>query len=372
MKFTEEFKNEGLRVRLTVQEKATLRARLSERMALNPASPLVQSPYHFFIFNHVVLQRTFAALILFVFVAGSGGGTSYAAQTALPGDLLYAVKIHVNEFVEIALATTPTAKAEAQAVLAERRVEEAQDLASQGKFTTTVAEQLQLQLDEHVAAAQSLTEVLEIEDPGAAAQISTQLASSLAVNDAVLSHLGEQSPDEETKNTSRKFAVRVRMHATAAAEANKPVKESKRVVLERRSEPVAVAAKAAKVMSIAATTSEPVPQVAAPAPDEGSLSGQAVAAQLKARTRLVLGRIHALSLKDEKLAEYVQTVLASTSVLMSAGDTAFGAADYDTAVVQFDTALQSAVELETYLKAERRFDGALPRVGDIDLLPDND
>lgn len=369
MKFTEEFKNEGSRVRLTMQEKATLRTRLSERMALNPASPLVQSPYHFFIFNHVVLQRTFAALILFVFVAGSGGGTSYAAQGALPGDLLYAVKIHVNEFVEIALATTPTAEAEVQAVLAERRVEEAQDLASQGKFTTLAAEQLQLQLDEHVAAAQSLTEVLKTKDPGAAAQINTKLASSLAVNDAVLTSLGEQSSDEETKSASRIFAGRVRMHATAAAEANTPVKESTRVVLARTvGEPTLRAAKAAPVP---ASTSEAtsLQMAAMPAPDAGPLDSQDVAVQLKERTRLVLGRIHTLSVTNEALSEYIQTALASTSVLMSAGDTAFGAADYDTAVVQFDNALQSAVELETYLKAERRFDGALPRVGDIDLLP---
>lgn len=368
MKFSEEFKNEGLRVRLTMQEKATLRARLSERMALNPASPLVQSPYHFFIFNHVVLQRTFAALILFVFVAGSGGGTSYAAQGALPGDLLYAVKIHVNEFVEIALATTPTAEAEVQAVLAERRVEEAQDLASQGKFTTLAAEQLQLQLDEHVAAAQSLTEVLKTRDPGAAAQINTKLASSLAVNDAVLTSLGEQSTDEETKSASRTFAGRVRMHATAAAEANTPVKESTRIVLARTVGEPTLAAKAAPAP---ASTSEAtsVQMAAMPASDVGPLGSQDVAAQLKERTRAVLGRIHALSVTNEKLAAYIHTALASTSVLMSAGDTAFGAADYDTAVVQFDTALQSAVELETYLKAERRFDGALPRVGDIDLLP---
>lgn len=370
MKFTEDFKNEGLRVRLTMQEKADLRARLSERMALNPASPALQSPYHFFIFNHALLQRTFAALILFVFVAGSGGGTSYAAQTALPGDLLYAVKIHVNEFAEMALATSPVAKAEVQAVLAERRVEEAQDLVSQGKFTVVAAEQLQLQLDEHVAAAQLLTEVLEIEDPGAAAQINTQLASSLAVNDVVLTHLGEQSPDEETKSATRAFAVRVRMHATAAAESNTPVQESARVVLARTGVPTTLAAKAATAMSMAATTSEPMPQVATlPVPDKGPLSSQDVAAQLKERTHLVLARVHTISTQDADVQGYIQTVLASTSVLLSAGDTAFGAADYDTAVVQFDRALQRIVELETYLKAERRFDGALPRVGDVELLP---
>lgn len=89
-------------------------------MMLNPASPVLRSPYHFFVFNRAVLQRTFAAVVFFVFVLGSGG-TSYAAQGALPGDVLYAIKIHVNELVETKLATTQVAKAEVQAVLAERR-----------------------------------------------------------------------------------------------------------------------------------------------------------------------------------------------------------------------------------------------------------
>ena len=371
MKFTEDFKNEGLRVRLTMQEKATLRARLSERMTLNPASPVLRSPYHFFIFNHAVLQRTFAAVVLCVFVLGSGGGTSYAAQGALPGDVLYAIKIHVNEFVETKLATTPVEKAEVQAVLAERRVEEAQTLASQGKLTEVAATELQVRFDEHATAAQSLTEALAAIDPGAAAQIGTQFSSSLAANGAVLVSLGEQSQDEETKRTSLALSGRVRAQKDAVARANVQVLEDADVVV-----PLPAAATPTRALSMAKITSTvptatstaastivsaveqaDVPQAHPPVRAKETLR-QSIADELKVRTaaetQILTEQLRAQELSAEA-EEKVQAELAAVVVLMSAGNTALGAADYDSAIAKFGRALQKTVALRAYARAERDF-----------------
>lgn len=375
MKFTEDFKNEGLRVRLTMQEKALLRARLSERMALNPAV-LRATPYHFFVFHSVLLQRTVMAFAVFVFLVGSGGGTSYAAQTALPGELLYAVKIHVNEFVETALATTPAAQAQVQAVLAERRVEEAQVLASRGALTEVVATQLQVRFDEHAAAAQSLTEALAAIDPGAAAQIGTQFSSSLAANDAVLVSLGKKSTNEETKRTSLALSGRVRAQKDAVARANVQVLEDAEVVtppvaeghtlrVAKMTSTTLVASNATTTATTTATATasveqeemSPDPTPTSSSPDKETLR-QNIADELKARaiieTEALTEQLRVQELSAEA-KEKVQAELAATHVLMSAGNAALGAADYDTAIAKFGRALQKTVALRAYVRAERDF-----------------
>ena len=72
------------------------------------------------------------ALILILLL---GAGTSVAAKEALPGDLLYPIKIHLNENVESILAITPKATAEVNAKQATRRIVEAETLANKGELT---------------------------------------------------------------------------------------------------------------------------------------------------------------------------------------------------------------------------------------------
>lgn len=68
-------------------------------------------------------RRTAAALVAAVLVLASGAGTVWAAQSALPGDVLYPVK-RASESVRLALARDPGAKARLHLELADRRLEE--------------------------------------------------------------------------------------------------------------------------------------------------------------------------------------------------------------------------------------------------------
>ena len=63
--------------------------------------------------------RAIASLFILIFV---GASTSYAAEMALPGDILYPVKAVVNENVVSALAFSEEAKANRSATLALRRL----------------------------------------------------------------------------------------------------------------------------------------------------------------------------------------------------------------------------------------------------------
>lgn len=64
-----------------------------------------------------------------------GGGTSFVAQKSLPGDVLYPIKIHVNENVESLLAMSPKTDAEVAEEQAARRVLEADQLKAKGLLT---------------------------------------------------------------------------------------------------------------------------------------------------------------------------------------------------------------------------------------------
>lgn len=72
-----------------------------------------------------------------------GGGTSFAAEGSLPGDLLYPVKVKVNEQVAAALRVSDDSKARFQAELAEKRLKEANALAAQGRLDSEVEVELE-------------------------------------------------------------------------------------------------------------------------------------------------------------------------------------------------------------------------------------
>ncbi len=72
--------------------------------------------------------------LLFLFLIT--GGTSFVAKDSLPGEVLYPVKININENIESFLATNDKAEAIVSVKQAARRLEEADTLFSKGKLTS--------------------------------------------------------------------------------------------------------------------------------------------------------------------------------------------------------------------------------------------
>ena len=139
-------RNEAEKIRLSGAEKSAMRASI-----FGTPTPVVLHRSSYVFLSPRYLVPLFVVLVVFI-----GGGTTSAAQGALPGDLLYPVKVSINEKVEVALAPTPAAKAEVQVRLAERRVEEAQKLSSQGRLNKKTAKILSDDFDEHAAQAVAL------------------------------------------------------------------------------------------------------------------------------------------------------------------------------------------------------------------------
>lgn len=71
-------------------------------------------------------------IILILALIAAGSGVTYQAQTALPGDFLYPVKVSVNEPARFMLAGSAEGHAQALVRQATERLAEAERLASQG------------------------------------------------------------------------------------------------------------------------------------------------------------------------------------------------------------------------------------------------
>lgn len=94
--------------------------------------------------------RKLPAIAAAFLVLGFGGMTvTQAADNALPGDMFYAFKIHVIEHPYINFHFATAAKADWQTELAERRLDEAERLAAEGRLTDEARAALSAQYDRH-------------------------------------------------------------------------------------------------------------------------------------------------------------------------------------------------------------------------------
>ncbi len=119
-----------------------------------------------------------------LFAVMIGGGTSLAAQGAVPGDFLYPIKIGVNENVRSAFAVGADSEAKLQTNLLAERVEEAETLQAEGRLSgdmaETVASTISAQAKIATAASVNSSAVVATETT---AKIQSALQTVLAIAD---------------------------------------------------------------------------------------------------------------------------------------------------------------------------------------------
>lgn len=115
-------------------------------------TPIVQKPVKspFSSFNLLTFRALYTIPVaLFVFVM-AGAGTSYVAQSSLPGDALYPVKLNVNENFESLMAVSPEAKADIDLKQVSTRLDEAEALNVSGNLTEVKSQALQANFSKKV------------------------------------------------------------------------------------------------------------------------------------------------------------------------------------------------------------------------------
>lgn len=194
-----QLKNELSQTRLTKEEKASMRAnimRFADEHPIAPQAPAV-SPY---VFSSWVRVRT-PVMALCAVLLLAGGGMSAAARTALPGDLLYPMKVEVNERVEAALALSSEAKAQVEARQAFRRLDEVEQLADRGSLTDETNATLRARFEEKADALDKRLAALdESGNPDTAAEVHAKVEAGL---DARFNALVSISATKTSATTSR-------------------------------------------------------------------------------------------------------------------------------------------------------------------------
>jgi len=197
--FNKKIIDDARSVRLTAGEKAEGRNDLVKFMNTHPVSDAkaVKSPY--FLTSSLWIRSGAVAVLLIVIM----GGTAFAAQKALPGDVLYPVKIHFNE----GLASLFTFGASNNAKLNQdeiaERLQETEVLSAEGRLSPQAKAELTASLltntqdfDQHVA------EIAAASDTPEAVSLAEGLSATLKLHLQALQTLGIEKLLDTTSASS--------------------------------------------------------------------------------------------------------------------------------------------------------------------------
>jgi hypothetical protein len=153
---------DATRFSMTPTERDETRARLLEYARMRPVRVTAPARKRRQWFAAGFHPLPVIALLLILVVGTGSAGAASLAQHALPGDLLYPIKVNVNEEVKVALAKTPAEKADVALARAETRIEEIRALEERGGVDEKLRSEVDARLDAQVRAAEIGT--LEAED----------------------------------------------------------------------------------------------------------------------------------------------------------------------------------------------------------------
>ncbi len=193
--FIERTKN----IKLSQEERSSVKNSVLNFVSQNPVSPNVE-PHLGYGPNIFFTKLNFASsmAIMLIITVMVGGGVAFGAEKALPGDILYSVKLSVNEEVRGWMATSEQSKADWEIRRTERRLEEAEELADEGSLNAEASENLETNFEAHAQKVKERVEKFRNKDNfNAAASLSLNFETSLKAHEKILSKLAERKADVE-------------------------------------------------------------------------------------------------------------------------------------------------------------------------------
>ncbi|MDD2807667.1 MAG: DUF5667 domain-containing protein [Patescibacteria group bacterium] len=188
-------------------DRINIRNHLLQHIEENPAVSILdlvrqQHRQEQFSFSSLLLiKKTMLASIIIALIIATSGVTSVAAEGALPGDILYPVKININEEVRSAFNLSTDAKANWEAELTSRRLQEAEKLAVENRLQADTQGQLRQAIENHFTKFNQLSAKLaQHNDAEKAAAVQSKLESILKAHAEVL--LGMDSDTQDSNLVS--------------------------------------------------------------------------------------------------------------------------------------------------------------------------
>ncbi len=190
--FEQSCENTQQPVHLSAQAKAAMRVDLIQFMERTPIR-------HGFFSRLASLPNLFAyiakpiPLFSILLTLGMGIGTTYAADTALPGDVLYPVKIYINEEVRGLVAISDEDRAQWAVDRAQRRLDEASRLVALGALNSEIRAGIESDFSQSFDRVQKRILVLTSSgNDDVAFEMSSRFESALRAHQEVFTRLKEK------------------------------------------------------------------------------------------------------------------------------------------------------------------------------------
>ena len=192
-RFSEQLKKQSNQTRLSVAEKGALKERLTAYMEYHPlpkeraemtktaSSTMVSESFTLVRFNTPQVRNFLGAFTVLLVII-----VPVVAERAVPGDVLYPVKVQFNEEIRGTLTLSPYQKVEWETERLERRIAEARLLSSEGKLTEEVQAKVAKAVKEHSDAAQAEIATIAESDSDEAALAGITFNAALEVQSEVL------------------------------------------------------------------------------------------------------------------------------------------------------------------------------------------
>lgn len=212
---------------LTKAEKAEMRSFLASFMNTHPvrlphAARLNMSKSSRAQFFEIIYKPMLASSMVALVLMLGGGSISYAAERALPGDMLYPVKIHINENLRAAVLLTAEARSGLMIDRAGRRLEEIEKLTLSGKLDSSASAKVTENFSAEVAKASKAIENFGAQGKvDAAAQASSSLEAVLQAHKKILLKAAAQSSKKSSE--SENILEKVEEKKSEASKARKEI-----------------------------------------------------------------------------------------------------------------------------------------------------
>lgn len=333
---------EAKRIGLRAHEKEETKQHLVAFMRLHPVrntavARLVGVRSGSFI-NHFAHSMPIVLILAVLF-----GGVAFGAEGSLPGDALYSIKVGVNEKIVEALSFSTEKKADWEADLASRRLDEAEKLASKGELSSEKKESIAARFESHIENVGAKLDALEKKDDfRASAAVSSKLESELSSHEKFL------------KTFSEEFALPVVLSVPDAAGEDAEVTEEK----EQKQDPFLEKLKMQKefIADRRASAEEKMAQGAMPDVRTAAEGSRKAALQVIEEIKKFLA---ARDLGAEALAR-VTSQIQDAEKLITAGDTKMEAGAYGDAFAIFQKAQRVAQESKFFMDGEKSVLPVLP------------
>lgn len=228
-----QLKNGAKHARLSSVEKEEIKSALFHHMSANPVNIhySIPSPFNIYNFRN---KKSISALVLGGLLMGSS--VSFAAENTVPGDVLFPIKIHVNEAVRGATTVTQKAKAEWEIRLVERRLEEVEKLAVAQNVPVEVRQIAEQNLENYAERVKNRIAKFENDEYDEDALVTASLFSDvLNAHERTISELEDRDDDSTEVAATSTYRTTTSIYDTSHSD-NKSIRDAIEKIREVRGE----------------------------------------------------------------------------------------------------------------------------------------